>query len=96
MAVPKPKRGEEDKIFTPLEPERIDFDQAAIDLIASLGLEDLQVNKQKATINEPDVVYNHPKTNAKLFVGGNVPASTIEILEKYQIFNIVNCKGNDG
>jgi hypothetical protein len=29
-------------------------------------------------------------------VGGNVPASTIEILEKYKIYHIVNCKGNDG
>ena len=93
---PKLRRGEENKEpVTPSVPEVVDYDQAALDLFNSLGIDDPKINKQKYSINEPDVVYVHPN-GGKLFVGGHVPSSTIEILEKYKIFHIVNCKGNDG
>ena len=47
-------------------------------------------------MGDPDVVYVHPKTGGKLFIGAHTAASEIKILEKHQIFNIVNCKGSDG
>lgn len=34
----------------------------------------------------------HPGTQAKFCIGGECPAQDIAILEKHEIFNIVNCK----
>jgi hypothetical protein len=64
-------------------------------VLSQLGIEDPKLNKSKATINDPDVVFIHPQ-GGKLFVGGQVPANSIRMLEKYSIFHVVNCKGKEG
>ena len=93
--LPKAKRGEEGIFNNPPE-VKLDFDKEAMELLKYLGINDPKVNRKKASVNEPDIVYIHPVTHAKLFIGSYIPASTLEILEKYQIFHIVDCRGNDG
>jgi hypothetical protein len=44
----------------------------------------------------PDVVYVHPKTGAKFYIGDENAASNLKTLEKCSIFKIINAKGNDG
>ena len=40
----------------------------------------------------PDVIWTHPKTGGKVYVGCLTAASEIAILEKHGIYNIINCQ----
>jgi hypothetical protein len=42
----------------------------------------------------PDVVYVHPTTGAKFYIGDESAASNKATLEKCGIYNIVNAKGD--
>ena len=44
----------------------------------------------------PDVVYTHPKTGAKFYIGDEISARTMEILEQCGIYHIINAKGDQG
>lgn len=89
-----------------------DFDEEARKLFIKLGLPDptkKNRNSQNKTIrdsidgtlknynySQPDVVFVHPKSGAKLFIGDESAAQEREILEENGIFHIVNCKGKEG
>lgn len=45
---------------------------------------------------KPDAVYKHPTSGACLYIGGQGPASNLQVLEELQIFNIINCQGRTG
>lgn len=45
---------------------------------------------------KPSVVFVHPQTRAKLFIGGQEPASNKAMLEEMKIFHVVNCQGSSG
>lgn len=44
-------------------------------------------------LDEPSVVWVHPDTGAKFFIGGKSCAMNLQKLEQYEIFNIINAKG---
>ena len=47
-------------------------------------------------MNVPDVVYVHPKTGGKLYIGAHAAVIHLEGLQENKIFHIVNCKGSEG
>lgn len=44
----------------------------------------------------PDVVYVHPTTGAKFYIGDESAASNLKNLEKCGIYHIINAKGDQG
>ena len=49
-----------------------------------------------SNLSEPSAVWVDPKTNAKLFIGGEYAAKSKPLLERMEIFNIVCAKGSSG
>ena len=43
-----------------------------------------------------NILWQHPKTQAKFYVGNEKAAESLEILEQHQIFNIICAKGSFG
>ena len=44
----------------------------------------------------PDVVYVHPVSKAKFYIGDECSAMNKQVLEKCSIFRIINAKGSSG
>jgi hypothetical protein len=42
--------------------------------------------------NDSDVIWLHPKTKAKVYVGNLTTASSLKLLKKYGITRIINCQ----
>ena len=84
--------------------QQIDFDDEARKLFKKLGLPDPLEKIAKNESNDewmnefgmPDVVYVHPTTGAKFYIGDESAASNLKTLEKCGIYNIVNAKGDQG
>ena len=72
-----------------------DFGNEAERLWKKLNLPDPRNHLDKANWNKPDVVWVHPVTGAKFFIGDIVAARNLELLEKEKIFHIINAQGND-
>lgn len=69
-----------------------DFAEEASKLFKKLNLPDpseKQTDDENAA-SKPDVVWIHPTTGAKFFIGDLGAAKSLEILEKENIFHIIN------
>ena len=86
-----------------------DFDEEGRKLFKKLGLPDPLENLAKKQEGKdwldeeedimgrygvPDVVYVHPVTKAKFYIGDETAASSEKIHEKCGIYHIVNAKGD--
>lgn len=70
----------------------VDFDEEARKLYQRLNLPIPSKNKDMYTqYDQPDCVWIHPETGAKFYIGNLMTAQNLEVLEKLQIFHIVNC-----
>ena len=47
--------------------------------------------KNYLEFDQPDVVWIHPKTGAKFYIGNIGAAQNLKILQKLEIYHIVNC-----
>lgn len=69
-----------------------DFDEEAKKLYKKLNLPDPTVNRKNyLEFDQPDVVWIHPKTGAKFYIGNIGAAQNLKILQKLEIYHIVNC-----
>ena len=83
--------------------EQIDYDEEARKIFKQLGLPDPRENTQKEKSDEwanwygmPSVVYVHPRTGAKFYIGDESAAGNLDCLVKNKIFHIVNAQGDRG
>ena len=85
------------KNFQELAPaKRLDFDDEARKLFKKINYSGDQVKDNMGFSREPDVVYQHPTSGAKFYIGDEMCAQDLKILSKLKIFHIVNCKGASG
>lgn len=54
-----------------------------------------QTKKVQSGYGVPDVIWVHPESGASVFVGDLSSARSLEVLERLQIYNIVNAQGLD-
>ena len=53
--------------------------------------EGAKVNKSKNNNKKPDVIWTHPQTGGKVYVGSQIAASDLGILDDHEIRYVVNC-----
>ena len=69
-----------------------DYDEEGRKLLAKANLQgETAAGDSMSYFYMPSVVYVHPETRAKLFIGGQEPASNKAMLEDMNIYHIVNC-----
>lgn len=64
------------------------YDDEARKLWARLNIDPTEVNGR---YNPLDAIWRHPETGAKIYVGNEIAAKTLSILQDYKITHIVNC-----
>eukprot|EP00929_Paragymnodinium_shiwhaense_P070739 TRINITY_DN35864_c0_g1_i1.p1 TRINITY_DN35864_c0_g1~~TRINITY_DN35864_c0_g1_i1.p1 ORF type:complete len:306 (+),score=24.52 TRINITY_DN35864_c0_g1_i1:161-1078(+) len=67
----------------------LDFDEEARKLWARLNLDPSQVSS--GPFNALDPIWRHPKTGATIYIGNQMAASSLELLQKHQVTHVVNC-----
>ncbi|CAD7923591.1 unnamed protein product [Amoebophrya sp. A120] len=67
----------------------VDYHKAGVDLLRQQGSAGSPGLRR---YNELDAVYQHPSSGGKVYIGNLVAAQTRTILEKHDIFRIVNCQ----
>ena len=81
-----------------LKPVRDNFDDEAKMLYKRLNLPDptreMKENNQFSASDIPDVVWVHPTTGAKFYIGNIGAAQNLNVLQKLQIFHIINAQGS--
>ena len=75
----------------------MDFDEEGRKLFEKLGLPDPTVKIDDSKYcDKPNIVWVHPETQAKLYVGDEYAAKTLSLLEEFKLFNIICTKGATG
>ena len=48
------------------------------------------LGESNSRYGQPDVIWTHPRTGAKVFCGDHTSASSAETLKEHKIYNIIN------
>ena len=73
--------------------EDIDFDQAAHELFARLGLSGNDIDR-RSNYNPLDPIWKHPRTGAMIYIGNSQAAQSADMLRGHNISRVVNCTDN--
>lgn len=69
-----------------------DFDEEAKRLYKKLNLPDPTEKRDTYLSHDvPDVVWVHPDTDAKLYIGNIGSAQNLNVLNQLKIYHIINC-----
>ena len=72
--------------------EKGEFDGLTDNDFTSMGS---RVDHRVSRYGQPDVIWTHPETGGKVYVGCHTSASNLQTLEQHQINHIVNTQGMD-